>query len=102
MRFFLAFVFCSSSWAQDAPTELKLPENFLRFDISKLRSAVSTTPKSQTITIIPAPKQETCGHIRVLPANPDMDPGIHLPSRTYVQSRMPILKGMPSCETTER
>ena len=102
MRFFLAFVFCASSWAQDAPSELKLPENFLRFDISKLRSAVSTMPKPQTTSVIPVPKQETCGHIRVLPANPDIDAGMTLPSGTYVHSRMPILKGMPACETPQR
>ena len=102
MRIFLAFALCASSWAQETPSELKLPENFLRFDISKLRSAVSTMPTSQTTTVFTTPKPETCGHIRVLPANPDMDPGITLPSGTYVHSRMPVLKGMPACETHQR
>ncbi len=102
MRIFLAFALCASSWAQETPSELKLPENFLRFDISKLRSAVSTMPKPQPNAVIPVPQPETCGHIRVLPAKPDMDPGIQLPSRIYIQSRMPILKGMPACETHQR
>jgi hypothetical protein len=103
MRIFLAFAFCLSAWAQENPAEFKLPENFLRLDTSKLklRPLLSTTAKPQTI-FVPAPNQESCGHIRVLPVNPDMDPGIHLPWRTYVHSRMPILKGMPACETPQR
>jgi len=101
MRIFLSLAFCLTTWAQDTPTEYKLPENFLRFDINKLRPAVSTPPKSQSKIVLP-PEQVSCGHIRVLPVNPDLDPGMILPLPTYVYSRMPVFKGMPACQTAGR
>ena len=101
MRIFLALAFCLTTWAQEAPTEFKLPENFLRFDIGKLRQAMSTAPKAQP-PIVLLPKEISCGHLRILPADPDLDPGMTLPSGTYVYSRMPVLKGIPSCQAAGR
>ncbi len=101
MRVFLALAFCLTTWAQDTPTEYKLPENFLRFDINKLRPAVSTPPKAQSQIVVP-PELNSCGHIRVLPANPDLDSGMTLASKIYIYSRMPVFKGMPACQTAGR
>jgi hypothetical protein len=103
MRSFVVFAFCFTAWGQETPGEYKLPENLLRFDVSKIYSAVSASPKVQATVLVQAtPKELSCGHIRVLPTNPDLDPGIALPDRKYPSSRMPVLKGMPSCQATER
>jgi hypothetical protein len=104
MRIFLVFAFCITAWGQETPAEYKLPENLLRFDVSKIYSAVAAGPKIQQAPILvqATPKELSCGHIRILPANPDLDPGIALPNRSYRYSRMPMLKGMPACQTTER
>ncbi len=103
MRIFLVIVFCLSTWAQETQGEYKLPENLLRFDVSKIYSVVSASPKVQSTVLVQAtPKELSCGHIRILPTNPDLDPGISLPNRTYPNGRMPVLKGMPACQTTGR
>ncbi|MCX6609839.1 MAG: hypothetical protein NTW74_03185 [Acidobacteria bacterium] len=103
MRVFLVFALCFTTWAQETSGEYKLPENFLRFNVSKIYAAVSNAPKSQPPVIVEAaPKEISCGHIRILPANPDLDPGMTLPKGAYIQSRMPVLKGMPACQTTGR
>ncbi len=100
MRVFLVFALCFTSWAQETSEEYKLPENFLRFDIKKLRPAVTTSPKTRP-QIVVVQKEDSCGHLRIQPADPDMDTGI-ISSRAYSNSRMPVLKGMPSCQATER
>lgn len=100
MRALPGFAFWLSTWAQDAPVELKLPEHFLRFDITKLYSAVKSAPKVISQKILTP--STACGHIRILPTNPEIDPGIQVPYKPQVQSRMPVLEGMPSCQAITR
>jgi hypothetical protein len=97
MRLLLGSLFAASAFA----AEFKLPENFLVFDASKLRGAVSTA-KPMQIASLRKPTETVCAHIRVIEVPGDVDPGMVVPSHSYPESRMPALKPPPTCPTNDR
>jgi len=84
--------------------EFKLPENFLVFDPSRLRSAVSKSAAQLSHPLLSPPRSkiDACAHIRILPTPENVDPGIVLPAGARTSSKMPIVKGLPSCQHSSR
>lgn len=83
--------------------EFKLPENFLKFDPSKLYAGIAKgSPQLKPLVLPALPKAAVCVHARVIPLPADTDPAIALPYRDYPQSKMPILKPPPTCEAESR
>jgi hypothetical protein len=97
MKLLLGTLFAASAFAAD----FKLPENFLVFDASKIRSAVSTA-KPMQLASVRKPTQTVCAHIRVMEVPDDVDPGMVLPSHGFPESPMPVLKPPPACPTNDR
>ncbi len=91
----------ASAVAQDSA--VRLPENFLQFDVSKLSRAVREAPRvrladlKNKVVRSEVRRPETCGYIRIAPVGPAVDPNIMLPFRYYVQGRMRSIPGLAPC-----